>query len=125
MFVETVTAPGDVWRHWTDRLRLLTDPTAALFASIAWDNGDGTISGVNVRDNPRPLPTSSRNVSSRRSLRRERHTTNRFGMVSPLLPTSVRRAPADRAVRLPAGKLAHIGPVGDARSVLRRAHRPG
>ncbi|HEX6054353.1 MAG TPA: hypothetical protein VFY98_00940 [Intrasporangium sp.] len=52
MFVETVAAPGEVWHHWTDRLRLLTDPPSALIASIAWDNGDGTISGVNVWDNP-------------------------------------------------------------------------
>ena len=52
MFVETVTAPTQVWRHWTDRLRLHTDPPAALLASIAWDNGDGTISSVNVWDTP-------------------------------------------------------------------------
>lgn len=52
MFVETITAPSDVWRHWTDRLRLLSDPPPALFASIAWDNGDGTVSGVNIWDRP-------------------------------------------------------------------------
>jgi hypothetical protein len=40
MFVETVTAPGEVWHHWTDRLRLFTDPPVALFASIAWEGCD-------------------------------------------------------------------------------------
>jgi hypothetical protein len=52
MFVETITAPAGVWHHWTDRLRLFSDPPVALFTSIAWDNGDGTISAVNVWDNP-------------------------------------------------------------------------
>jgi hypothetical protein len=52
MFIETITAPSDVWLHWTDRLRLFSDPPPALSASIAWDNGDGTISGVNVWDEP-------------------------------------------------------------------------
>jgi hypothetical protein len=52
MFVETITAPEDVWRHWTDRLRLFSDPPSALFAAVAWDNGDGTISAINVWDNP-------------------------------------------------------------------------
>jgi hypothetical protein len=52
MFVETITAPAEVWRHWTDRLRLFTDPPDALFGSIAWDNGNGTISAVNIWDNP-------------------------------------------------------------------------
>jgi hypothetical protein len=52
MFVETITAPSEVWHHWTDRLRLFTDPPVALFASIAWDNGNGTISAVNIWDNP-------------------------------------------------------------------------
>jgi hypothetical protein len=52
MFVETITAPDDVWLHWTDRLRLFSEPPSALFASIAWHNGDGTISAVNVWDNP-------------------------------------------------------------------------
>ena len=52
MFVETITAPGEAWRRWTDRLRLFSEPPAALFASIAWDNGDGTITAVNVWDSP-------------------------------------------------------------------------
>jgi hypothetical protein len=52
VFVETITAPGEVWHRWTDRLRLFSEPPAALFASIAWDNGDGTITAVNVWDNP-------------------------------------------------------------------------
>lgn len=52
MFVETITAPAEVWHRWTDRLRLFSEPPAALFASIAWDNGDGTITAVNVWDTP-------------------------------------------------------------------------
>lgn len=52
MFVETVTAPSEVWHHWTERLRIFTDPPAALISSIAWRNGDGTISAVNAWDNP-------------------------------------------------------------------------
>ncbi len=39
MFVETVTAPSEVWQHWTDRLRIFADPPAALFASVAWECG--------------------------------------------------------------------------------------
>ena len=50
LFVETVSAPTEVWRHWTDRLRLFSEPPPALFASIAWDNGDGTVSALNVWD---------------------------------------------------------------------------
>ena len=52
MFVETIAAPSEAWQHWTDRLRLYSEPPSALFASIAWDNGDGTIRGVNVWDHP-------------------------------------------------------------------------
>ena len=52
MFVETITVPREDWEHWTDRLRLFTEPPAALLASIAWHNGDGTVSAVNVWDNP-------------------------------------------------------------------------
>jgi hypothetical protein len=52
MFVETVTAPGQEWRHWTDRLRLLSEPPSTLCASIAWANDDGSITAVNVWDDP-------------------------------------------------------------------------
>ena len=52
MFVETITAPREVWLDWTGRLQLFSDPPSALFASIAWDNGDGTVGGVNVWDSP-------------------------------------------------------------------------
>jgi len=50
MFVETVTAPRDVWLHWTDRLRLFTDPPPALVSAVGWDAGDGMITAVNVWD---------------------------------------------------------------------------
>jgi hypothetical protein len=52
MFVETVTAPRELWRHWTECLRLHSDPPAALVATVAWDSGDGMITSVNVWDNP-------------------------------------------------------------------------
>lgn len=52
MFVETITAPSDAWHQWTGRLRLFSEPPGALIASIAWDNGDETITAVNVWDNP-------------------------------------------------------------------------
>jgi hypothetical protein len=48
MFVETVTAPRDDWQHWTTRLRLFSEPPSALVAAIAWDSGDGMVSGVNL-----------------------------------------------------------------------------
>ena len=50
MFVETVTAPRDLWLHWTGRLRLYTDPLPALVSSIAWDAGEGMVTAVNVWD---------------------------------------------------------------------------
>jgi hypothetical protein len=52
MFIETIAAPGEVWHHCTHRLQLFSEPPAALVASIAWDNVDGTISAVNVWDQP-------------------------------------------------------------------------
>jgi hypothetical protein len=52
MFVETITVPEEVWHRWADRLRLLSEPPTALFASIAWNNVDGTITAVNVWDSP-------------------------------------------------------------------------
>ena len=48
MFVETITAPAQEFRAWNERLRLLSDPPAALVASIAWVAGEGQVSGVNV-----------------------------------------------------------------------------
>jgi hypothetical protein len=51
MFVETVTAPREVWEHWTTRLRLISEPPPALVATVAWDAGDGMVTSVNVWDN--------------------------------------------------------------------------
>jgi len=48
MFVETITAPAQEFHAWNERLRLLSDPPAALVASIAWNAGEGQVSGVNV-----------------------------------------------------------------------------
>jgi hypothetical protein len=52
MFVETITAPAHEFQAWNDRLRLLSDPPAALVASIAWNAGEGLVSGVNVWETP-------------------------------------------------------------------------
>jgi len=52
MFVETITAPAQEFQAWNERLRLLSDPPAALVVSIAWNAGEGRISGVNVWDTP-------------------------------------------------------------------------
>jgi hypothetical protein len=52
MFVETVTAPRGLWQQWTTRLRLFSEPPAALVATVAWDVGDGMIASVNVWDTP-------------------------------------------------------------------------
>jgi len=50
MFVETITAPYDEWQRWTERLRLFTDPPAALVSSVAWPSDPETITNVNVWD---------------------------------------------------------------------------
>ena len=52
MFCETITAPRDAWERWTDRLRITSDPPAALVASIAWAGADGQVTAVNVWDTP-------------------------------------------------------------------------
>jgi hypothetical protein len=52
MFVETVTAPRELWEQWSTRLRLFSEPPAALVASIAWDAGDDMITSLNVWDDP-------------------------------------------------------------------------
>jgi hypothetical protein len=51
VFVETVTAPHELWHQWTTRLRLFSEPPSALLATVAWDAGDGMITSVNVWDN--------------------------------------------------------------------------
>lgn len=52
MFVETITMPADEFGEWSEKLGMLADPPAALVLTVAWDNGDGTVTGVNVYDNP-------------------------------------------------------------------------
>ena len=52
MFVETVTAPLEEWEAWTERLRMMSDPPAALVAAIAWRGPDGQVTAVNVWDSP-------------------------------------------------------------------------
>ncbi|HKE74394.1 MAG TPA: hypothetical protein VKB57_12310 [Acidimicrobiales bacterium] len=50
MFVERITLPRGEWEEWTGRLRLLTEPPAALVASFAWRSEDDTITSINVWD---------------------------------------------------------------------------
>lgn len=52
MFVETITVPTQEFHAWNERLRLLSDPPAALVASIAWNSGEGRTTGLNVWDSP-------------------------------------------------------------------------
>ena len=52
MFIETVTAPREVWEQWSTRLRLFSEPPAALVAAVAWNAGDGMITSLNVWDDP-------------------------------------------------------------------------
>ncbi len=52
MFVESIVLPRSEWEHWHEGLRLVDDPPAALIASIAWDSGDGEVTGVNVWETP-------------------------------------------------------------------------
>ena len=52
MFVETVTSTRDEWEKWNERLRMTTDPPAALVASVAWVGTDGLVTALNVWDSP-------------------------------------------------------------------------
>jgi hypothetical protein len=55
MFVETIVLPRQEWEHWHERLRLTADPPGALIASIAWESGDGEVTGVNILETPRAI----------------------------------------------------------------------
>jgi len=55
MFVETIVLPRKEWERWHESLRLSTDPPEALIATIAWDSGDGEVTGVNVWETPRAI----------------------------------------------------------------------
>ena len=52
MFVESITQPKDEWQRWSEKLRTYSEPPQALAVAIAWDNGDGTITQLNVWDEP-------------------------------------------------------------------------
>jgi hypothetical protein len=52
MFVETITAPNEEWQQWAERLRILSDPPAALVATIAWSATPGQVTALNVWDSP-------------------------------------------------------------------------
>ena len=59
MFIETIVLPRREWERWDERLRLTDDPPEALIASIAWDSGDGKVTGVNSGRMPTAISTSS------------------------------------------------------------------
>jgi hypothetical protein len=50
VFVERVTLGRAEWEEWTGRLRVLTEPPAALVACLAWRSEDDTITFINVWD---------------------------------------------------------------------------
>lgn len=52
MFVETIVLPRREWERWHEGLRLSADPPEGLIAAIAWDSGDGRVTGVNVWETP-------------------------------------------------------------------------
>ena len=52
MFIETIVLPRRDWERSNGRLRFVDDPPEALIASIAWDSGDGEVTGVNVGETP-------------------------------------------------------------------------
>ena len=51
-FIETIVAPHAEWKTFTDRIRLFSEPPAALMAAIAWDGGEGRVVQVNLWDEP-------------------------------------------------------------------------
>jgi len=55
MFVETIALPRAEWERWHERLRYVSDPPEALIATIAWDSGDGQVTGVNLWDTPKAV----------------------------------------------------------------------
>ena len=55
MFVETIALPRTEWERWHERLGYSTDPPEALIAMIAWDSGDGHVTGVNIWETPRAI----------------------------------------------------------------------
>jgi hypothetical protein len=48
MYVETIVLPRSEWERGQERLRYTTDPPETLVVSIAWDSGDGQVTGINV-----------------------------------------------------------------------------
>ena len=52
MFVETIVLPRPEWERCHERLRYSTDPPTALIATIAWDSGDGQVTGISLGDTP-------------------------------------------------------------------------
>ena len=52
MFVETIVAPREEWESFADRVRLFSEPPAALMASVAWDAGEGRVMQVMIWDEP-------------------------------------------------------------------------
>jgi hypothetical protein len=55
VFVETISLPREDWELWQERLRYTTDPPDALIAMIAWESGDGQVTGINIWESPRAI----------------------------------------------------------------------
>jgi hypothetical protein len=51
VFIERVTAPRAEFDEWEGRLRLVSEPPAALVASFAWEM-NGEVTAINVWDSP-------------------------------------------------------------------------
>ena len=51
LVIDTVMGPG----RGGERLQLFDDPPDALIASIAWESGDGEVTGVNAWERPRAI----------------------------------------------------------------------
>jgi hypothetical protein len=100
MFVETIVLPRREWERWHERLRLADDPPEALIASIAWDSGDGEVTGINVCRR-RPLPTSSWSELGRSWRLRASHPTSPSDMASRSRSTS---APSSLRLRVSAAR---------------------
>jgi hypothetical protein len=54
VFVERVTAPREEFELWDERLRMVTEPPAALVASFAWES-DGEVTAINVWESPEAI----------------------------------------------------------------------
>ena len=52
MFVETITSSRELWETMTGRTRLISEPPESLVVSVAWDDGEGRVTVLNVWETP-------------------------------------------------------------------------